>query len=328
MKNPDIHVCPGTLAEGYSGYSRTCLKRVFADRKVSHIFPYESPLSEEEANVFFQHQGRSSFSGVQEKFSVIQIKNKLQLAEPTQQGTHLLKSIPSLGKRRNQIPANEHLTMQIARQVYGIETAENALVFFQDGEVAYLTRRFDVDPEGKKWAQEDFASLAGRSSEFSGKMYKYEGNYLLLFDLMKQYLPAWRVEQIKLWRRLLFNYLFSNGDAHLKNFSVLETNSGDHILSPAYDLLNTRIHVEDEDFALTEGLLPGALRKGKVHEQFKTLAREVGIPEVTSNRIFNSMNVDPQSVLSLVNRSYLDDRTKRSYVQMFQTRASKLFGRG
>jgi serine/threonine-protein kinase HipA len=29
------------------------------------------------------------------------------------------------------MPANEHLTMQIARQVYGIETAENALIFFK-----------------------------------------------------------------------------------------------------------------------------------------------------------------------------------------------------
>ena len=35
------------------------------------------------------------------------------------------------------MPANEHLTMQIARQVYGIETAENALIFFNDGTPAY-----------------------------------------------------------------------------------------------------------------------------------------------------------------------------------------------
>jgi serine/threonine-protein kinase HipA len=42
------------------------------------------------------------------------------------------------------MPANEHLTMQIARQVYGIETAENALIFFKNGAQAYITRRFDV----------------------------------------------------------------------------------------------------------------------------------------------------------------------------------------
>jgi serine/threonine-protein kinase HipA len=42
------------------------------------------------------------------------------------------------------MPANEHLTMQIARQVFGIETAENALIFFQNGEQAYITKRFEI----------------------------------------------------------------------------------------------------------------------------------------------------------------------------------------
>jgi serine/threonine-protein kinase HipA len=46
------------------------------------------------------------------------------------------------------MPANEHLTMQIARQVYGIETAENALIFFKDGAPAYITKRFDVKEDG------------------------------------------------------------------------------------------------------------------------------------------------------------------------------------
>ncbi|HQT21521.1 hypothetical protein [Daejeonella sp.] len=45
---------------------------------------------------------------------------------------------------------NEHLTMQIARQVYGLKTAENALIFFQDGTPAYLTKRFDVKEDGTK----------------------------------------------------------------------------------------------------------------------------------------------------------------------------------
>ncbi|OYZ33517.1 MAG: hypothetical protein B7X86_01180 [Sphingobacteriales bacterium 17-39-43] len=40
--------------------------------------------------------------------------------------------------------------MQIARQVYGLKTAENALIFFQDGTPAYLTKRFDVKEDGTK----------------------------------------------------------------------------------------------------------------------------------------------------------------------------------
>jgi serine/threonine-protein kinase HipA len=52
----------------------------------------------------------------------------------------------------------------------------------------------------------------------------------------------------------VFNYLFSNGDAHLKNFSLLESVDGDYLLSPAYDLINTRLHVDDSNFALDKGL--------------------------------------------------------------------------
>lgn len=72
--------------------------------------------------------------------------------------------------------------------------------------------------------------------------------------LIQQYVPAWRIEIEKYFSLVLFNYLFSNGDAHLKNFSLSETTKDDYILSPAYDLVNTRLHVDDSDFALSKGL--------------------------------------------------------------------------
>ena len=84
---------------------------------------------------------------------------------------------------------------------------------------------------------------------------------------------------------LLFNYLFSNGDAHIKNFSLLETPLGDYRLSPSYDLLNTRIHIEDTDFALNDGLLPRPLTLGKISHQFSLLAEKAGIPK----KVFNDV---------------------------------------
>src|SRR5690606_40079276 len=63
---------------------------------------------------------------------------------------YILKPIPRDLKKVDQVPANEHLTMQIARQVYGINTAENALIFFSNGEPAYITKRFDVKEDGTK----------------------------------------------------------------------------------------------------------------------------------------------------------------------------------
>ena len=61
------------------------------------------------------------------------------------------------------VPANEHVTMQIAAQVFGLRSAACGLVFFPDGEPAYIVRRFDRDAaSGRELAQEDFCQHAGR----------------------------------------------------------------------------------------------------------------------------------------------------------------------
>ena len=289
-------------------YSRTCLKRVFNDRKVHHILPYNSPSSNSKADQIFEDNRKHiSISGVQEKFSLIMVKNKLKLAREGEKGTHILKPIPTAGKRIEQMPANEHLTMQIARQIFKIETAENALIFFADGTPAYITKRFDINLDGTKNAQDDFASLAGKTPQTHGEHYKYSGNYLDLFELMKYYLPAYRSESPKLLKLILFNYLFSNGDAHLKNFSITETDLGDYRLSPAYDLLNSRIHVDDKDFALNDGLLPKNLSKGNIRNQFSLLAKHAEINEDIFKAIMDQMLSESTEVKRMIHASFLSE---------------------
>jgi serine/threonine-protein kinase HipA len=222
------------------------------------------------------------------------------------------------------MPANEHLSMQLARQVFGIETAENGLVFFKNGDPAFITKRFDVQEDGTKLAVEDFATLAGRTPQTHGTDFKYSGNYLQLFELLKKYVPAYPIEAIKLFKLLLFNYLISNGDAHFKNFSLIETALGDFKLSPAYDLLNSRIHIEDRDFALEDGLLPLDKSRGKVTEQFFQLAALAGISKRQYEKVFKSLTTNQDKLQSLVELSYLDEKTKRNYLQGYQTRLKKL----
>lgn len=325
MSLPEINYCPGTLAEGFSTYSRTCLKRVFNGKKVNHVLDYDSPLTNPDmTELFDENRKRISISGVQEKFSVVLDKNKLRLIVAGERGTHILKPIPQIGRKLDQMPANEHLTMQMARQVFNIVTAENALIFFKNGSPAYITKRFDLDLNNNKRAQEDFASLAQRTPQTHGQHYKYSGSYLELFELMKSHLPAYQLEAIKLFKILIFNYLFSNGDAHLKNFSLLETLMGDSILSPAYDLLNSRIHVEDSDFALEEGLLPKPISQGKISQQFKLLAEKAGIKQKISEDILKFMLSQSDLVGSFVNASFLDQKTKRNYLQLYQGKLNRL----
>lgn len=320
-----LNNCPGTLKQGLNTYSKTALNRLFNGRKVSPTLPYESPASNVVTEVLFrENKIRLSISGVQEKFSVLLEKNKLRLINEGEQGQYILKPIPNVGTRTDQMPANEHLSMQLARQVFGIETAENGLVFFKNGEPAYITKRFDVQEDGTKWAIEDFATLAGRTPQTHGTDFKYSGNYLQLFELLKKYVPAYPIEAIKLFKLLLFNYLISNGDAHFKNFSLMETALGDFKLSPAYDLLNSRIHIEDRDFALEDGLLPVDKSRGKVTEQFFQLAALAGISKRQYEMAFKSLTTNQDKVQSLIELSYLDEKTKKNYLQGYQTRLKKL----
>jgi serine/threonine-protein kinase HipA len=325
MSLPEIKYCPGTLSEGFDTYSRTALKRVFHGKKVHHVLPYDSPASNPETDELFEENRKHmSISGVQEKFSVLLDKNKLRLINEDEQGTYILKPIPGAGKKPDQMPANEHLTMQIARQVYGIETAENALIFFKDGTPAYITKRFDVKEDGLKLAQDDFASLAKRTPQTHGEHYKYLGNYLDIFELMQKYLTTYKFDAPKLLKIIVFNYLFSNGDAHFKNFSILETPFGDYRLSPAYDLLNSRIHIEDKDFALDDGLLPKNLSQGKIGLQFAKLAEKTEISEKTFQDIMALMISKSDLVEKMVAASFLNDTTKRNYFQSFQGRLKQL----
>ena len=292
MSLTELTVCPGTLKAGFDSYSPAALRNVFSSKQVSYVLPYLSPKKDEETNeLFMENRKRISISGVQEKLSIIQVKNKLRLTEAGEQGSHILKPIPVDLKKVVEIPANEHLTMQIARQLYGINTAANALIFFQDGEPAYITKRFDLRKDGMKWNKEDFASLAGKTSQNANSDYKYEYDYVQIGKLIKQYIPAWRIEIERYFSMVVFNYLFSNGDAHLKNFAVLENKNGDYLLSPAYDLINTRLHVDDSSFALNGGLMTEELRSDGYqrtdkpeNKDFVIFGREIGIADKRIDR--------------------------------------------
>ncbi|MEQ8553899.1 MAG: HipA domain-containing protein [Cyclobacteriaceae bacterium] len=332
MSVPEIQYCPGTLAEGFDTYSPSCLRRLYNGKKVSHMLPYYPPeVSEEDAEKFIENRKRISISGVQEKVSLILVKNKLRLTEEGELGTHILKPIPRDLKKVRQVPANEHLTMQIARQVYGIHTAENGLIFFKDGSPAYITKRFDVRNDHSKWGKEDFASLAGKTSENAGANFKYDYSYEGLARLIRKYVPAAVIEMEKFFSLVIFNYLFSNGDAHLKNFSLLQTSGGDYILSPAYDLINTRIHVDDTDFALDEGLFiddymsEHMQANGKTGlEDFRVFARRIGIADRRIDLLLAPFVQRQSLVEDLISRSFLDDSTKRAYFLDYQTKRNQL----
>jgi serine/threonine-protein kinase HipA len=332
MSMPEIKYCPGTLAEGYETYSPTCLRRVFNDKKVSHILPYlPAKASESDAEKFIENRKRISISGVQEKLSFVLEKNILRLTEKGEQGTYIFKPIPIDVKKTELVPANEHLTMQIARQIYDIQTAENALIFFKDGSPAYITKRFDVKPDGTKYGKEDFASLLSKTKDTDGPDFKYTGSYEEASVVIKTYVPAWQVQVERYFTVILFNYLFCNGDSHLKNFSLLESANGDYLLSPAYDLLNTRIHVDDSDFALDKGLFADDFKSDSFKKQghpgkadFIEFGHRIGIMENRIDKLITPFLGKQEKVYELTDHSYLDIPSKRAYKLHYETRRNLL----
>ena len=334
MNLKELNNCPGTLAEGYSTYSPSCLRNLFNGKKVKHILSYDQPqFNEEVADLFIENRKRISISGVQEKLSFVLEKNVLRLTKEGEQGTYILKPIPRDLKKVDQVPANEHLTMQIAKQVFGLNTAENALIFFTNGSPAYITKRFDVKEDGTKWGKEDFATLAGKTTDNAGPNFKYQFSYEEAGLLIQKYVSAWRIEIEKYFSLVLFNFLFSNGDAHLKNFSLLESSKGDYLLSPVYDLLNTKLHVDDSDFALDKGLFLDDFKSEQYKKNkhpnkidFVEFGRRIGVSE---NRIEKLMApyLEKQALMeTLISSSFLTEANKRGYLMLYQTKRNYLNG--
>ena len=112
--------------------------------------------------------------------------------------------------------------------------------------------------------------------------------------------------------------------AENKNFSLIETSLGDFRLSPAYDLLNSRIHILDRDFALEEGLLPPQEASGRITQQFMKLGELAGISEKQLMKTFDMLTNNEEEVKKLIDHSFLSERFKRNYEQAYLTRLAKL----
>ena len=309
--------CPGCLKEGHSTYCQPCRKRLFGGKKVSHVLPFSRPVYNQ--TKLATTEKRLSISGIQTKMSLVLRAGRLEMTETG--GQYILKPIP-YGEFRHldAVPVNENLTMQIARQVFGLRVAENALVEFEGGGLAYLVRRFDVQEDGTRHLQEDFAQIAERSEESHGKNYKYDSSYEEIGDLIRKHVAAYQVEMEKFLHLVVFNYLVHNGDAHLKNFSLIRNEeSGDYTLSPAYDLLCTRLHAPDEtrtaldlfkdDFE-TESHRINAFY---AYDDFQELAKRLGLHPVRFKRFMQSAVSKEPEVFSLIDRSALPEECKQGY---------------
>ena len=269
---------------------------------------------------------RASISGVQDKVQLKRVRGGFAVVESG--GDYILKPVPrnTYAELASDIPANEALTMDIAEKVFRVKTAEHELVEMKDGEYAYLTRRFDRRG-GERVQQEDFCQLAGHTPETHGENYKYDASYEELADLVRRYCPAAAVENPKVFFLILFNYVFANGDAHLKNFSLYRSEQGDYVLTPAYDLLNTSVHFPNEPTAtgldfFADGHFTAAYETLGFHSSadFIELGRTFGVAEDEVREQLVMFAERRAAVERMLAESALSDEAKARYLFRFHDR--------
>ncbi|MDT8391838.1 MAG: HipA domain-containing protein [Lentisphaeria bacterium] len=243
-------------------------------------FPYSVEEQVREAALRARHM---SIQGVQPKLSV-KLNVKAGLFEVVNTGGRYIL------KPRNpmypELPENEDLSMRLAKSV-GIDVPFHGLIRCSDGSRSYIIRRFDRIGNNKL-AVEDFAQLSGESRET-----KYRSSVEKVAALTN-YCTFPAVERVRLFRRLLFNFVIGNEDMHLKNFSLI-TRGAKTELAPAYDFLNTtavfRVMGRGVD-DIEESALPlnGKKRKLSRSDWIDYLAYDrLGLPEGPVNQILRDL---------------------------------------
>lgn len=316
--------CFGCLKDNVKGFCSSCEKRLFERSKIN---PQLNFNWEDISKVIDGYPAGFSISGVQAKGFIGKAKGAelSPILTDNENSIYIIKPMLSRFDLPSDSPANEHVTMQIAKQLYGIRTAECCFMKFANGTPAYVTRRFDYNKDEEKLNQEDFASVLQAQKDNDGK-YKYTAKtYEDFGDVLS---PLNKVEFIRI---LIFNFLIGNGDAHLKNFSLLETPDGDMQLSPSYDLMNTKIHVNDSPIALNlfRELERTSLPRGQAYSytinDFIELGKRFDLSDRLLKKIVKEFESTENKVKKMVNKSFLSDEAKQKYLETIEQDFAQLF---
>lgn len=202
---------------------------------------------------------------------------------------------------------NELLSLRWVASVLGKEeVTEFELARVDDiNEVALIVKRFDRNTHGAKLRLEDCAQILSqpRGVDYSGK---YNASYEDIASIILRYSVRPQIDLAKFYKRLIVYALMGNCDAHLKNFSLLETPDGLR-LSPVYDVLNTAIYQGyDQNFALS-------IQGKKVHIEeinhrlLVNFGKEMGLPEKAIEQIFSDLERQVIKSSRLIEPSPMDD---------------------
>ncbi len=224
-------------------------------------------------------ENKFSLAGIQMKFSMKEKDGRYNLTKNGDLGDWIIKT-PST-KHKN-VPLNEYTAMSLAA-LAGVDIPEIKLIELDkldnltqinlpDEKLAFAIKRFDRKGN-TRIHMEDFAQVLVK---YPHEKYN-SANYEQIGKVLYEYSGDGLADAQRFARRLLVNILLANGDAHLKNWSLLYQDQVTPRLSPAYDIVTTSVYITDET--------KYALNLGKTKEwfsvktdNFKSWADKSGIP--------------------------------------------------
>lgn len=302
--------------ENDNGWHKACIKRFFSTAHIPEIEIDENTL---EALAAQSTSKGLTVPGVQKKLS-------LHLSTDNRNPRLTLVNYPTGYILKPQVkefeclPEAEQLVMTMA-DATGISTVPHALIKSGDN-LAYITKRIDRvfgKTEIKMLAMEDFCQLDLRVTAD-----KYKGSYERCAKVIGRYSSQIGLDMAELFMRLVFSFVVSNSDMHLKNFSLIETGeaSNTFVLSPAYDLLpvNVIMPEDTEEFAL-------ALNGKKTHirkKDFFVFAEECGISKASAEKMIAKIVSMKPKYIEMCNNSLLPVHLKERFAFLIEQRCGVL----
>lgn len=311
-------VCKGCFKPDAADYCANCRKELFDGARVSCYLPFKAPARSEK-DYLLRSILRPSLPRLILKYDLLQDDKDLRLSLETP-GTHILKPIPVGNyERLGMAPANEHLTMQLASQAFKIPVVPNALIYFQNasGEQAHISRRIYTEWDAVK--------------EKFDTDYKAVNNYEDLALLMQQYIAAYKPQVERLFQLIVFSYLFSNWGATNQNVSIVGTEYGDYLISPAYDMVCTALHGDRNNEVPENSLYHGDTTSAGYNRfgyhtgiEFMNFAERIGILPKRAQNVLNAFTKNEITVDYLVKRSFLDNESKGLYMELYREKRGRL----
>lgn len=319
MKNSKVNsclICFKNLTSHYSYYHDSCCQNLFNSNQAPEI----SIAKKEIEKLAIENINKKlAVTGAQKKLSIgISVGSKYTSPRLTfigaLSGQYILKP---QSNDYPYMPELEALTMQLA-QTCGINVAKNGLIFLKDKTLAYITKRFDR-MNNKKIACEDLCQLSEVLTE-----QKYRSTAEKTAKVIKKYATFPGDELLKYFEITLFSFITGNADMHLKNFSLLTNKNGITQLSPAYDLISTRLLIPIQDDSEELVLSINGKKSNIKRTDFEFLANNIGINQKSFNFILNKIISEKENFINLINNSYISDKMKEEYINLIEDRIARL----